>query len=81
MYRLGSDLAVRIPRRLIGAQRVDASIGGPVLASRLRLPIPVPVGKGEPGFGYPWRWSVVRWSAGRPVSESSPPYPPRPRDR
>ncbi|HTW10417.1 MAG TPA: aminoglycoside phosphotransferase family protein [Acidimicrobiales bacterium] len=74
MYRLGADLAVRVPRRLIGAQRVERQHRWlPLLAPRLPLPIPVPVGKGEPGFSYPWRWSVVPWFDGRPASVSSPP--------
>jgi len=76
MYRLGRDLAVRVPRRLIGAQRVERQHRWlPLLAPRLPLPIPVPVGKGEPGFGYPWRWSVVPWFDGRPASVSSPEDP------
>ena len=76
MYRLGRDLAVRVPRRLIGAQRVERQHRWlPLLAPRLPLPIPVPVGKGEPGFGFPWRWSVVPWFDGRPASVSSPEDP------
>ena len=73
MYRLGRDLAVRIPRRLMGAQRVERQHQWlSLLAPRLPLPVPVPVGKGEPGFGYPWCWSVVPWFDGRPAWISSP---------
>jgi len=73
MYRLGRDLAMRVPRRLIGAQRVERQHRWlPLLAPGLPLPVPVPVGKGEPSFGYPWRWSVVPWFDGHPASVSPP---------
>ncbi len=65
-YRLGDDLAVRLPRiedavaLLRNEQRWL-----PVLAGELPVPVPTPVRVGTPGCGYPWPWSVVPWLAGR----------------
>lgn len=66
IYRLGADLAVRLPRRALGAMHVQREHQWlPVLAPRLPLPVPSPLGKGLPGEGYPWPWTVYRWLAGR----------------
>jgi aminoglycoside phosphotransferase (APT) family kinase protein len=63
--RLGADLAVRLPRRRIGAGHVQKEHRWlPVLAPLLPLPTPVPLGMGEPGEGYPWHWTVSPWLAG-----------------
>jgi aminoglycoside phosphotransferase (APT) family kinase protein len=65
IYRLGADLAVRLPRRLIGAEQVGKQHRWlPALAGRLPLAIPVLAGRGVPGEGYPWRWSVTSWLPG-----------------
>jgi aminoglycoside phosphotransferase (APT) family kinase protein len=65
IYRLGTDLAVRLPRREIGARQVGKEHRWlPALAGRLPLAIPAVVGQGMPGEGYPWRWSVVTWLPG-----------------
>src|SRR6266511_2719429 len=65
IYRLGTDLVVRLPRRTMGAVMVEKQHRWlPELASRLPVPIPVPVGKGVPDHGYPWRWSVCPWVPG-----------------
>jgi aminoglycoside phosphotransferase (APT) family kinase protein len=65
IYRLGEDLAVRLPRHAgaIG-QAAKEFHWLPLLAPHLPLAIPVPVGVGEPAFGYPWRWAVSRWLDG-----------------
>jgi aminoglycoside phosphotransferase (APT) family kinase protein len=65
IYRLGEDMAVRLPR-------VDWAVGQvekeqrwlPELAALLPLAIPVPLAKGVPAEGYPWHWSVCRWLEG-----------------
>lgn len=65
MYRLGDDLAVRLPRRPSAVEAIGkegAWLGR--LAPRLPLPIPVPLALGAPGDGYPWTWSVCGWIAG-----------------
>ena len=65
IYRLGEDLAVRLPR-VVGAtgQVAKEQQWLPRLAPHLPLAIPVPLALGTPGEGYPWPWSVCRWLDG-----------------
>lgn len=66
VFRLGDDLAVRLPRRAASAGLIENEQRWlPELAPRLPLPIPVPLAVGAPTEEYPWRWSVVPWFAGR----------------
>jgi aminoglycoside phosphotransferase (APT) family kinase protein len=65
MYRLGADLAVRLPLRPTKAEQVRKERRWlPSLARSLPLPIPVPVGHGEPSRQYPSPWTVCRWLPG-----------------
>lgn len=65
IFRLGGDLAVRLPRRQLGADLVvNEQRWLPELASRLPLPVPTPVRVGLPGGDYPWNWTVVSWFDG-----------------
>ncbi|MEV6103567.1 aminoglycoside phosphotransferase family protein [Streptomyces sp. NPDC051940] len=65
IFRLGDDMAVRLPRDWAAHQAAKDERWLPLLAPRLPLPVPVPLAVGEPAFGFPHRWSVVRWLAGR----------------
>ena len=65
VFRLGDELAIRLPRRSATAALVaNEQRWLPELASRLPLPVPTPVRVGRPGSGFPWAWSVVRWLPG-----------------
>ncbi|MEU6014889.1 aminoglycoside phosphotransferase family protein [Streptomyces sp. NPDC047515] len=65
MYRLGADMAVRLPRIPGAALQVAKEQQWlPRLAPLLPLPVPEPLGKGVPGAGYPWHWSVYPWLRG-----------------
>ncbi len=65
IYRLGEDMAVRLPRIEGATANVDKERRWlPRLAPLLPLAIPVPLATGAPGEGYPWRWSVHRWLEG-----------------
>jgi aminoglycoside phosphotransferase (APT) family kinase protein len=65
IYRLGDELAARLPRRPGARAQVHKEFEWlPKLAPLLPLAVPVPVAKGEPGEGYPWHWSVCRWLEG-----------------
>lgn len=64
-FRLGEDLAVRLPRREAAAHLVEHEqrwLGE--LARRCPVPVPAPVRTGRPGAGFPWAWSVVPWFPG-----------------
>jgi aminoglycoside phosphotransferase (APT) family kinase protein len=66
MFRLGNDLAVRLPRRTVAATLIEHEQRWlPELAPLLPVPIPAPVRVGVPGAGYPWRWTVCQWLPGR----------------
>jgi aminoglycoside phosphotransferase (APT) family kinase protein len=65
VFRLGEDLAVRLPRRAASAPMIEHELRWlPELAPRLPLPVPTPIRTGRPGSGFPWAWSVVRWVDG-----------------
>jgi aminoglycoside phosphotransferase (APT) family kinase protein len=65
IYRLGDDMAVRLPSIPGATGQVDKEHRWlPRFAPLLPLAIPVPLAKGAPGEGYPWHWSVHRWLDG-----------------
>ncbi|MFT4038677.1 MAG: aminoglycoside phosphotransferase family protein [Thermomicrobiales bacterium] len=66
LYRLGEDMAVRLPRIPGPEAQADTEFRWlPQLAPHLPVAIPEPLARGEPGAGYPLRWSVYRWLPGR----------------
>ncbi len=65
IYRVGVDMAVRLPRIEDATGQVDKEHQWlPRLAPHLPLAIPVPRALGTPGEGYPWHWSVYQWLEG-----------------
>ncbi len=66
IYRLGDDLAVRLPRIHWATAQVDKEHHWLPRLAPLLLPlaIPVPLAKGRPAEGYPWSWSVYLWLEG-----------------
>ena len=73
LFRLGDDLAVRLPRRIEAAHLVEHEQRWlPLLAADLPLPTSRPERVGTPGLGYPWRWSVVPWFPGNAALETPP---------
>jgi aminoglycoside phosphotransferase (APT) family kinase protein len=69
LWRLGDELAVRLPRSSDAADRLcrqDRWL--PMLAAGLPLAVPEPVAIGAPSVLFPWHWSVVRWVPGETPS-------------
>jgi aminoglycoside phosphotransferase (APT) family kinase protein len=65
IYRLGDDLAARLPRVERATRQVDKEHEWLArLAPHLPLAIPVPLARGMPGEGYPWNWSLSPWLEG-----------------
>ncbi|MEV4393891.1 aminoglycoside phosphotransferase family protein [Nonomuraea sp. NPDC049607] len=65
VFRLGDDLAVRLPRVGNGVGDVAKERRWlPLLVPALPVPIPSVLGQGSPGEGFPWPWSVCRWLDG-----------------
>lgn len=72
LYRLGSDMVVRLPRIPKASLQVQKEQQWlPKLAPHLPLAIPTPLAMGIPGEGYPWHWSVYRWLEGENKSIES----------
>lgn len=68
IWRLGDELAVRIPRREVAAPLIlheqrALPILGPWLAEH-RILSPVPIVDGEPTECFAWPWSVIPWIPG-----------------
>ncbi|WP_431278448.1 aminoglycoside phosphotransferase family protein [Leifsonia poae] len=65
IFRLGDDLAVRIPRRQVAAELIAHEQAWlPALAAQLPVAVPAPVRDGVPSEAFPWPWSIVRWVDG-----------------
>ncbi|ANZ39926.1 hypothetical protein BBK82_31680 [Lentzea guizhouensis] len=65
MYRLGDELAVRLPRLdWAKDEAVKEAATVPLVAPHLPVAVPEPLALGKPIESYPHRWSVVRWLSG-----------------
>ncbi len=64
MFRLGDELAVRLPRRQGAIEQIEKEHRWLPRLAPLPLEIPAPIALGEPTRDYPWRWSVNSWLAG-----------------
>ncbi|MEW2131881.1 aminoglycoside phosphotransferase family protein [Streptomyces sp. NPDC005435] len=72
VWRLGDDLAVRMPwaTRSADALLRKEHTWLPGLAPRLPLPIPVPQRLGEPSERFPRPWLVTTWVPGEPADRA-----------
>lgn len=70
-WRLGAELAVRMPRteRAPDLLRTEQR-WLPSLAPHLPLPTPTPVRVGEPSTLFPHPWTVARWVKGEPADRT-----------
>lgn len=65
MYRLGDDLAVRLPRIHWAVDCIEKERAWlPVFAPELPLAVPKPVADGAPEDAFPYPWNVVEWLPG-----------------
>ncbi|GAA2440195.1 hypothetical protein GCM10010273_17550 [Streptomyces lavendulocolor] len=72
LWRLGDDLAVRLPwatRSADGLLRKEHA-WMPGLAPHLPLPVPVPQRLGEPSERFPRPWLVTTWVPGEPADRA-----------
>lgn len=73
IFRIGDDLALRLPRRAVAAKLImHEQRWLPCLEDRLPLRIPAPVRVGVPAEDYPWPWSVTPWIEGE-TADLAPP--------
>lgn len=67
IWRLGENLAVRLPRRAAAVLLTEHEQRWlPELVGKLPLAVPAPVRVGAAGVGFPWPWSIVPWLEGTP---------------
>jgi aminoglycoside phosphotransferase (APT) family kinase protein len=72
IYRLGNDMALRLPRIHWAVPQVEKEQEWlPRLAPHLPLAISFPLAMGAPGDSYPWHWSVYRWIEGENATARS----------
>ncbi|MYX28287.1 phosphotransferase [Streptomyces sp. SID8381] len=65
IYRLGDELAVRLPRMEDAVGQVEFEQDWlPRLAPALPTAVPEPIAVGRPGHGYPFPWAISRWIDG-----------------
>ena len=70
IYRLGSDLAVRLPRIASAtAQIFKEHVWLPRLAPLVPFALPVPLAMGQPNEHYAWHWSIYRWLEGQDAQD------------
>ena len=69
IFRLGEDLAVRLPRRAVAVALIEHEQRWlPELAPGLPAPIPVPVRIGAPSEAFRWPWSITPWFDGHSLA-------------
>ena len=72
IFRLGEDLAVRLPRRSVAVPLIkNEQRWLSFLAPRLPVPVPHPVRIGAPSEAFPWPWSITPWFGGHPLAALS----------
>jgi aminoglycoside phosphotransferase (APT) family kinase protein len=76
LWRLGQDLAVRLPRTerapiLLHAEQAWL----PMLADHLPLPTPVPVRIGKPSPLFEHTWTITKWVEGEPADRAPITHP------
>lgn len=71
LWRLGDDLAVRLPWATGSADALLRKEYAwlPALAPRLPLPVPVPQRLGEPSERFPRPWLITTWVPGTPADQ------------
>jgi aminoglycoside phosphotransferase (APT) family kinase protein len=73
IFRLGDDLALRLPRRAVAVDLLrNEQRWLPLLAPRLPLPVPTPIRIGRAQDGFPWPWSITPWLDGE-TADIAPP--------
>lgn len=72
-FRLGDNLAVRLPRRAEAAPLIlHEQRYLPDISHRSPVAVPVPVHAGRPTSDFPWPWSIVRWVPGAAAADVGP---------
>lgn len=72
IWRVGDDLALRLPRRSEGEALLRNEVRWlPAIAAQLPVPIPAAIFVGEPDSGFPYIWAMTPWLSGEPASSAA----------
>jgi aminoglycoside phosphotransferase (APT) family kinase protein len=72
LYRLGGELVVRLPRRLVAVPLVENEQRWlPEIAERVTVAVPTPIRIGLPSDTFPWHWTIAAWLEGELASETA----------
>jgi aminoglycoside phosphotransferase (APT) family kinase protein len=72
IYRLGDELVVRLPRRLVAVPLVEHEQRWlPEIAGRVTVAVPAPLRVGLPSDTFPWHWTIAAWLDGELASETA----------
>jgi aminoglycoside phosphotransferase (APT) family kinase protein len=72
VWRLGEELAVRLPRIHWANAQVELEAQWlPRLAPHLTVAVPKVMAIGEPDETYPWQWGLYQWLPGQPAGPST----------
>lgn len=73
IFRLGRNLAVRLPRREAAASLIrNEQLWLPQLSRGLPAVTPLPLRTGAPSSYYPWHWTIAAWIEGTPAAHLTP---------
>lgn len=73
IWRLGDDMVVRLPRRLVAVASIENEQRWlPALSPRLPLTVPTPLRVGRASAHFPWPWTIAKWIDGTPGNEVDP---------
>jgi aminoglycoside phosphotransferase (APT) family kinase protein len=65
IYRLGVDMAIRLPRIQLAVGQIDKEYDWLRFLSRhVPVELPLPIARGEAGSHYPYPWLIYRWLDG-----------------
>ncbi|NED94908.1 aminoglycoside phosphotransferase family protein [Phytoactinopolyspora alkaliphila] len=71
IFRLGDDLAVRLPRIPDAVDSLRRELHWlPWLSRYLPIPVPEPAGRGTPTEEFPYDWAVYRWIPGADLART-----------
>jgi aminoglycoside phosphotransferase (APT) family kinase protein len=72
LYRLGSELVVRLPRRRVAVALIEHEQRWlPAIAARVSTAVPAPIRVGVASDAFPWPWTITPWFEGTIASETS----------
>lgn len=71
LYRLGTELVVRLPRRKVAVPLIESEQRWlPGIAERVSVKTPTPVRVGVPSDDFAWPWTITPWFDGSIASQT-----------